>query len=62
MRRSQKTLVLEKTIRRRIDNFEGELTGHQQIKHMKNAVLWVSGRYPVFTDRMCILRMVQWQI
>ena len=43
----------------RMDNFDGRLLGHQQIKRMRNAVLWVSGRYPVFTDRIFILRVAQ---
>ena len=54
MQRGQKILVLEVKFRRRMDNFDGGLPGHQQIKRMKNAVLWVSGRYPVFTDKICI--------
>ena len=61
MQRGQKILVLEVKFRQRMDNFDGGLPGHQQIRRMKNAVLWVSGRYPVFTDRICILRVVQWQ-
>jgi len=59
--RSQKILVLEVKFRQRMDNFDGGLPGHQQIKRMRNAVLWLSGRYPVFTDRIGILRVVQWQ-
>ena len=61
MQRGQKILVLEVKFRQRMDNFDGGLPGHQQIKRMRNAVLWVSGRYPVFTDRICILRVVRWQ-
>lgn len=61
MQRGQKILVLEVKFRQRMDNFDGGLPGHQQIRRMRNAVFWVSGRYPAFTDRICILRVVQWQ-
>ena len=61
MQRGQKILVLEVKFHKRKDNFDGGLPGHQQIRRMRNAVFWVSGRYPVFTDRICILRVVQWQ-
>ena len=61
MQRGQKILVLEVKFRQRMDNFDGGLPVHQQIRRMKNAVLWVSGRHPVFTDRIYILRVVQWQ-
>ena len=47
MQRGQKILVLEVKFRQRMDDFDGGLPGHQQIKRMRNAVLWVSGRYPV---------------
>ena len=43
MQRGQKILVLEVKFRQRMDDFDGGLPGHQQIKRMKNAVLWVSG-------------------
>ncbi|MEC7243026.1 MAG: YraN family protein [Pseudomonadota bacterium] len=39
MQRGQKILVLEVKFRQRMDNFDGGLPGHQQIKRMKNAVL-----------------------
>ena len=61
MHRGQKILILVVKFRQRMDNFDGGLPVHQQIKRMRNAVLWVSFRYLVFTDRICILRVVQWQ-
>ncbi|MGB1554146.1 MAG: YraN family protein, partial [Candidatus Puniceispirillaceae bacterium] len=58
MHRSQKILILAVKFRQRMDNFNGGLPDHQQIKRMRNAILWVSFRYPVFTERICILRVV----
>jgi len=61
MRRGQKIMVLEVKFRQRMNNLDGGLPSLKQIKRMKNAVLWMSGRYSVFTDRIYILRVVQWQ-
>ena len=61
MRRGQKIMVLEVKFRQRMNNLDGGLPSLKQIKRMKNAVLWMSGRYSVFTDKIYILRVVQWQ-